>query len=134
MPAKASSGLGLVLGEAAPALLGAAHHAVQPGREPGLDAGRADQALVDGGREQVRRRARRAVAVHEHHDADPAASRPLLMELERHRTYLELDTPGTGGHEVGHDLVHGDPVVVDRVARALGLRMATDAELVVPRT
>jgi len=41
-----------VLGEAAPALLGAAHEAVQPGREPSLDARLAEQALVDVGRER----------------------------------------------------------------------------------
>jgi hypothetical protein len=56
----------------------------------------------------------------------------LMMELDRRRTYVELNTPDPGAHDIGYDLVHGDAQDVSRVAKALGFERVTDTELEVP--
>ena len=53
----------------------------------------------------------------------------LLMELERRSTYLELDTPVPGAHDIAYDVVQGDRENVSRIAEALGFHRVTDTEL-----
>lgn len=53
----------------------------------------------------------------------------LLMELERRRTYLELDTPQTGSHKIDYDMLEGDRDKLVRIAKALGFKRITETEL-----
>lgn len=53
----------------------------------------------------------------------------LLMELERRRTYLELDTPRTGSHTIDYQVLRGDRGQLQRIATALGFKRVTDTEL-----
>ncbi len=53
----------------------------------------------------------------------------LLMELERRSTYLELDTPVPGAHDVAYEVAQGDRESVSRIAKALGFHRITDTEL-----
>ena len=50
----------------------------------------------------------------------------LLMELERRRVYLELETPDPGAHTVGYAVAQGDAGAVMPVAVALGFEQVTD--------
>lgn len=53
----------------------------------------------------------------------------LLMELERRDTYVELDTPEPGAHDVGYALAEGRREIVEALAKRLGFARVTDAEL-----
>jgi hypothetical protein len=53
----------------------------------------------------------------------------LLMELERRRTFVELDTPQTGSHTIDYQLLQGDRAALERIARALGFERVTETEL-----
>ncbi|HEX9692338.1 MAG TPA: N-acetylmuramoyl-L-alanine amidase [Gemmatimonadales bacterium] len=53
----------------------------------------------------------------------------LLKELERRDTHVELETPDPDAHDVGYELIHGDPEALKRIARALGFDRVTDTEL-----
>ncbi len=50
----------------------------------------------------------------------------LIMELERRRVYLELDTPAPDSHAVGYAVAEGDAGEVARLGRALGFKHVTD--------
>jgi hypothetical protein len=53
----------------------------------------------------------------------------LLMELERRRTFVELNTPQTGSHTIDYQLLEGDRAKLERIAKALGFERVTETEL-----
>jgi hypothetical protein len=53
----------------------------------------------------------------------------LLMELERRRTFVELNTPQTGSHTIDYQLLEGDRAKLERIANALGFKRVTETEL-----
>jgi N-acetyl-anhydromuramyl-L-alanine amidase AmpD len=61
----------------------------------------------------------------------PAGSvlKGLIMELARRDTYIRLLNPAPGGHLVEYEFVQGTRALVERIARALGFKAATESLL-----
>ena len=57
----------------------------------------------------------------------------FVMELERRRTYLQLDAPTPAGYGIPFELLQGDSREVARLAKALGIAEASKNMLRVPR-
>ena len=60
------------------------------------------------------------------HVAAGSLVKALLMELERRGTYIRLDAPVPGSHQIGYQVVQGDHRHVQPIGRALGFKTVTD--------